>query len=926
MYRFSLQFFFDMVATSLQELPKEKSAFERLRIITRNLFFLSTARVTRSMFQVDHLPFALRMAQVRCGIPDAIGRQVKADDWELLLSSKNASAATTSASAVAGGAGVSNSSMTGASAGDYLAASASSLPALVKPTLPPTSKALLRELFKHSMFSALRTLLESPQYATQWAEFFADAEPAALLPDVLFPPTLPHALKLFYQSLVVKALRPDAFTFASERFIRGLFDFTESGAKIEVAPGSVSAPIFFSSSTAHSMQSLLKELTPFTPMLLVSSTGYDASVKVEELARTLGVSMQSVAMGSPEGYDEANRSLAQAMRVGSWVLLKNVHLAGSFLSSLEKRLHQEQLEGRVNENFRLFLSSEVSNKIPPNLIANSRVMVFEPPPGIKSNLLRTLGGIAPSSVSATPKELPRLYFIAAWFHAVVMERMRFLPLGWSKRYEFSEADFQRTVGTIRSWVRIVAKDKQHVAPQDLPWRAIHRLVSETVYGGRIDNPFDQTLLETFCDSYFGPQIFDAGFSLIASGGGSGSSPAGGHQHGALNCNGVTLLDFQQWIQQLPDMQPPEWLGLPSNATVMVRTALADDVLLRLHRIQLLFEDVSDADAASSGDSGAANGVSPAASGAARWAAKFLKPLQQWHKLLSGVPFKAPVPPSSASSAQLSSSNSASSSGGEALFSPLALALSREASVASALLKRVVQHLDEMVDICQGTRKATNVHRMLLEALSKDDIPKVWRRYTVPTTMTLSAWVPDFARRLAFLSKLLVVPPSALQRQSVPLGWLLFPEAFLTATRQDVARRKAWPLEQLVMSVRMFSDGAAVTPGGETSFDLAGVVVSGAQVSAEGVALGARSDSTDAASSTPLRVLRISWERVVSAGSGVSGEVSSAAASSSLSVPVYLNATRADVLCVASVPVDPTVASHLWYQQGLCLTVWSNTDV
>lgn len=70
-------------------------------------------------------------------------------------------------------------------------------------------------------------------------------------------------------------------------------------------------------------------------------------------------------------------------------MLKNVHLAPVWLVQLEKKLHSLQ----PHPNFRLFLTTEISPKLPVNLLRAGRVVVFEPPPGIRANLLRTFATV-----------------------------------------------------------------------------------------------------------------------------------------------------------------------------------------------------------------------------------------------------------------------------------------------------------------------------------------------------------------------------------------------------------------------------------------------------------------------------------------------------------------------------------------------------
>ena len=76
------------------------------------------------------------------------------------------------------------------------------------------------------------------------------------------------------------------------------------------------------------------------------------------------------------------------------------------------------------------------------------------------------------------------------------------------------------------------------------------------------------------------------------------------------------------------------------------------------------------------------------------------------------------------------------------------------------------------------------------------IPDHWRRYKVKKTMSVSEWIPDFARRLAQLDSLAEV--DNLTNIEVWLGGLFFPEAYITATRQAVAHRKKWSLETLYL--------------------------------------------------------------------------------------------------------------------------------
>ena len=137
------------------------------------------------------------------------------------------------------------------------------------------------------------------------------------------------------------------------------------------------------------------------------------------------------------------------------MLLKNVHLAPQWLVQLEKKIHTLT----PHQGFRLFLTTEINPKLPVNLLRNSRVFVYEPAAGVKSNMFRTLSSIPPEKMSAQPAERARVYILLAWVHAVVQERLRYVPLGWSKRYEFNDADLRSALDTVDTWINNVSKGR-----------------------------------------------------------------------------------------------------------------------------------------------------------------------------------------------------------------------------------------------------------------------------------------------------------------------------------------------------------------------------------------------------------------------------------------------------------------------------------
>lgn len=211
------------------------------------------------------------------------------------------------------------------------------------------------------------------------------------------------------------------------------------------------------------------------PMMLCSTPGFDASSRIDVLANSLNKKYVPLAMGSDEGFDMAEKTIFSAAKEGSWVLLKNVHLAARWLNKLEKKLYSLT----PHTNFRLFMTSEIHPKLPSNLLRLCRVFVVEPPPGVRANLQRTLS-LLPANPTG-PKEKQRVYLLLAWLHAVIQERLVYTPLGWTKTFEFNESDLRVAIQVIDHWVDAKAQGRESIAPKDIPWNAIRSLLGNCAY-------------------------------------------------------------------------------------------------------------------------------------------------------------------------------------------------------------------------------------------------------------------------------------------------------------------------------------------------------------------------------------------------------------------------------------------------------------
>lgn len=61
---------------------------------------------------------------------------------------------------------------------------------------------------------------------------------------------------------------------------------------------------------------------------------------------------------------------------------------------------------------------------------------------------------------------------------------------------------------------ILHQGRTNLPPEKVPWDALATLMSQCIYGGKIDNEFDQRLLTSFLTKLFTPKSFDPEFPLV----------------------------------------------------------------------------------------------------------------------------------------------------------------------------------------------------------------------------------------------------------------------------------------------------------------------------------------------------------------------------------------------------------------------------
>lgn len=139
---------------------------------------------------------------------------------------------------------------------------------------------------------------------------------------------------------------------------------------------------------------------------------------------------------------------------------------------------------------------------------------------------------------------------------------------------------------------------------------------------------------------------------------------------------------------------------------------------------------------------------------------------------------------------------------EKMNNPLFRFLEREVTVATKLLVTIQRNSIDTQDLCNGKILATNILRELAKDIHADTVPKSWVTFTIDPNITLTNYIVDLQRRFEQFNKLIATPNY--QNSGVWFGGLLFPEAYMTATRQFVAQRNGWSLEELELRVKRYN--------------------------------------------------------------------------------------------------------------------------
>ncbi|GBG27447.1 Dynein heavy chain 17, axonemal [Hondaea fermentalgiana] len=540
----------------------------------------------------------------------------------------------------------------------------------------------------------------------------------------------------FLKLLVIRALRPDRMTFAVNNFVRSCLP---DGAKFSDCDSALNS--------FDLLCEAFVDASPEVPLYFILSPGTDVLADLDRLAmehgKEKGKSYHNVSLG--QGQDKvAEELLGTAHREGHWVVLANVHLMPRWLPQLEKLLDQfKEANSEGHPDFRLFLSSDPSNRIPIGILARSIKLTNEAPTGLKANLKKAFLSFPRAFVEEADGKTKAILFGLCYFHAVMSERKKFGSSGFNMVYPFN-------LGDLRDSAICVTSTMDNNATAGTPWEDIRYLVGEILYGGHIVNDFDRLLSITFLKHILRDDLLDE-MELYPFAEGTGESFKAPVP--------TTVERYIEYVEENIRGETPVAYGMHPNAEIEFRTAQSDNLFGLLSALR--------SDGVSTDGESAVSPQLAAEATTNDILDRFGDTQLDLEAVADIVEEKGPYQNT----------------------------FWQECEAINTLLLEMRRSLNELTSGFAGDLTISDEMEALMTALHQGAVPASWARLAWPSTRTLPLWLSDLSNRIAQLQSWTESPLEIPRVTWLP--GLVYPQALLTAIRQDVASKTGTELDKLI---------------------------------------------------------------------------------------------------------------------------------
>ncbi|KAK9803422.1 hypothetical protein WJX72_010826 [[Myrmecia] bisecta] len=491
------------------------------------------------------------------------------------------------------------------------------------------------------------------------------------------------------------------------------------------------------------LSAVFRDSSPTAPLIFVLSPGADPMADLLKLADDMKFSkkFEKVSLGQGQG-PKAERVLEMGMERGLWVCLQNCHLAVSWMPALE-RIVEAINPDTCHKDFRLWLTSMPSPNFPAAVLQSGIKMTLEPPKGLKANLLRSYTRFSDAYLHecAKPAAWRRLVFGMCLFHAVVQDRRKFGPLGWNIRYDFTDGDLNVSLTQMRMFL-----DEY----DEIPFRVLRFLFTEINYGGRVTDDKDRRLISNMVHTFVDPTVCQPGHQF---------SPSGTY----TSIDFDTAKEYLEHIKAYPAAPKPEIFGLHENADI---TCDQNETYEMFSTVLSLQPRVSSGTGVSRDDT----------------------IMSLCESILAQVPALFDV-------------DEVSRTYPTTYKQSMNTVLAQECIRYNGLLAAMGESLRETIKALKGLVAMSPALEAVANSIFDNQVPELWANKAYPSLKPLSSWVVDLLERDNFVR-------TWIRNGVPPVYWIsgfFFPQAFLTGTVQNFARKYTFPIDTVSFEFQVMDE-------------------------------------------------------------------------------------------------------------------------
>ena len=394
----------------------------------------------------------------------------------------------------------------------------------------------------------------------------------------------------------------------------------------------------------------------------------------------------------------------------------------------------------LNPDFRLILTSMPCDYFPITILQNGVKLTNEPPKGIKANMTKAFNDLSDDfltkDIEPTKVEpFKNMIFSFCLFHAVILERRKFGPLGYNIHYDFNDSDLDTTLKTMKIMVQRYA---------EIPLDAIKTITSEINYGGRVTDPWDRRTVSTILN-VFTRDVFVPGTCYTSS-----------DIYFVPEVN--TIQEMQDVVKGYPELDPADIFGMTSNAEIayqLKESKKALDIVLSLQVVEYA--------AKKEGEKSPDDIV-----------VEFCQKLQS-------EAFPKPILKEGQTKPEISN-----------FEDPLDVCLVQEVERFNRLLNFISNYVVDLEKAVKGELVMTEELEQSYYSILNNQVPKSWAKLAYPSLKNLANWYVDLQNRVTFFRTWYIeVKPT-----TYLLSAFFFPQGFLTSVLQYYSRATKIAIDKL----------------------------------------------------------------------------------------------------------------------------------